>query len=34
MSKKGLAAGSLRLPLVEMSAENKAKMDALLSEFL
>jgi 4-hydroxy-tetrahydrodipicolinate synthase len=30
MDHKGLAAGSLRLPLVEMSAENKAKMDEVL----
>ncbi len=30
MGVKGLAAGPLRLPLVEMSAENKARMDDLL----
>jgi 4-hydroxy-tetrahydrodipicolinate synthase len=30
MYRKGLAAGPLRLPLVEMSAENKAKMDEVL----
>ncbi len=32
MDRKGLAAGPLRLPLVEMSAENKAKMDEVLEQ--
>lgn len=33
MAVKGLAAGPLRLPLVEMSTENKARMDALLRQY-
>ncbi len=33
MSQKGLAAGSLRLPLVEMTAENKAKLDTILAKY-
>ncbi|MEW5720453.1 MAG: 4-hydroxy-tetrahydrodipicolinate synthase [Chloroflexota bacterium] len=33
MNQRGLAAGSLRLPLVEMTAENQAKLDAVLTKF-
>lgn len=33
MDQSGLAAGPLRLPLVEMSPENKARMNAVLSLF-
>lgn len=33
MNQSGLAAGPLRLPLVEMIPENKARMDAVLSLF-
>jgi len=32
MNQRGLAAGSLRLPLVEMIAENKARMDVVLAK--
>ena len=31
MNKRGLPAGSLRLPLVEMTPENQARMDAILA---
>ena len=33
MNKRGLAAGSLRLPLVEMTVENQAKLDAILTKY-